>query len=363
MRMITVKPPTADEWWEWGPLYHGVNVGKRAVTLDLTRAEGLAALERLLDDADVFIENFTPRVMDNFGLAWERVHERHPRLLMVRMPAFGLDGPWRDRTGFAQTMEAVSGMAWVTGEPDGPPILVRGACDPLAGAHAALAVLVALATRENDGDGHLVEVPMVEAALNVAAEQVIEFDAAGTLLSRTGNRLDGFAPQGVYRGAGEDNWIAISVATDEQWRALRAAIGNPSWAADETLASAAEREAAHDAIDHGLAAWFAARDVARAVELLTAAGVPAGVVVAARDIAHNPQLQARGLFEPEDHRVTGRHDIPGLPVRFSRVDRWARGAAPTLGEHNDEVLGAALGKDALDELRAAGVAGETLAGA
>src|SRR5207253_6206291 len=121
-----------------------------------------------------------------------------------RMPAFGLDGPWRDRTGFAQTMECIAGMAWLTGFPDRPPVLVRGACDPLAGMHAVVATLVALAERDEHGGGRLVEVAMVEAALNAAAEPVIEHDASGTVLSRAGNRGPVAAPQGVYPCAGED---------------------------------------------------------------------------------------------------------------------------------------------------------------
>ena len=122
VRYAGVKPPTEDQWWEWGPMFHGANGGKRGITLDLTRPEGVAVFERLLGTADLLIENYTPRVMEQFGLGWERVHEINPQLVMVRMPAFGLDGPWRDHTGFAQTMESVTGMAWVTGFPDGAPV-------------------------------------------------------------------------------------------------------------------------------------------------------------------------------------------------------------------------------------------------
>src|SRR5436190_2422960 len=211
-----LRPPSEDRWWEWGPMYHGANGGKRGITLDLTRPQGIAVLERLLETADLLIENYTPRVMDQFGLGWERLHEVNPRLVMVRMPAFGLDGPWRDNTGFAQTMESISGMAWVTGFPDGPPVLVRGACDPLAGMHAVTAALLALCQRDQTGDGCLVEATMVEAALNVAAEQVIEWSASGTLLGRDGNHGHDVALQDVYRCDGEDAWIAITCVDDAQ---------------------------------------------------------------------------------------------------------------------------------------------------
>ncbi len=214
MRYASTRPPTTDEWWEWSPLFHTGNAGKRALTLDLTRPEGVAVFERLLGTADVLVENYTPRVMEQFGLGWDRVHEINPDLIMTRMPAFGLDGPWRDNTGFAQTMECIAGMAWLTGFADGPPVLVRGACDPLAGMHAVIATLLALLDRHANGGGRLIEATMVEAALNAAAEQVLEYSATGTVLTRDGNRSSGAAPQGVYRCAGDDQWLAIAVETD-----------------------------------------------------------------------------------------------------------------------------------------------------
>src|SRR5207253_1926451 len=168
MRYAAAKPPSVDGWWEWSPLFHGANVAKRGITLDLTTAAGIDVFERLLRSSDVLIENYTPRVMEQFGFDWDHVHDVNPDLIMVRMPAFGLDGPWRDHTGFAQTMECVSGMAWLTGFRDGPPTLVRGACDPLAGMHAVIATLLALAERERTGEGCIVEATMVEAALNAA---------------------------------------------------------------------------------------------------------------------------------------------------------------------------------------------------
>src|SRR5438067_2144237 len=244
MRYTSVKPPTEDRWWEWGPLYHAVNTAKRGITVDLTRPEGVALFERLLGTADALLENYTPRVMEQFGLGWERVHEVNPRLVMVRMPAFGLTGPWRDRTGFAQTMECIAGMAWLTGFADGPPVLVRGACDPLAGMHAVYATLLALDERDRTGEGVLVDAAMVEAAVNAPVEPVIERDTTGTVLSRTGNRGGCGAPQGVYRCAGEDRWVAVAVADDEQWLALRSALGDPPWAGDAALGSAAGRRAA-----------------------------------------------------------------------------------------------------------------------
>jgi crotonobetainyl-CoA:carnitine CoA-transferase CaiB-like acyl-CoA transferase len=369
MRFTGTKPPTVEQWWEWGALFHAVNTNKRGLTLDLTAPEGLNLFERLVETADMVVENYTPRVMDNFGLSWERLSALNPRLVMVRMPAFGLDGPWRDRTGFAQTMESITGMAWLTGYPDGPPTLVRGACDPVAGMHAVVAALVALDERDRTGRGQFVEVPMVEAALSIAAEQVIEHSAFGTVLTRQGNRGPVAAPQGLYpclqdADDGPETWVAIAVASDEQWQGLRRLLGDPDWARDDKLDEANGRRSEHDRIDAELSRWTGAQRAEGAVAALVAAGVPAEVVIPSRELAHNPQIRHRGLLEPEDHAVTGHSEIPGLPFRLSRVDRWLRRASPTLGEHNDEIL-EELGVSPADRdrLRAAGVIGETVVGA
>ena len=148
MRFGSARTPADDQWWEFGPTFQHANVGKRSITLDLTRPEGMALLHRLISVSDALVENFSPRVIDQFGLDWDTVSALNPRMVMVRMPAFGLDGPWRDRVGFAQTMEQVSGMCWLSGYPDTAPQLARGPSDPLAGLHAAYAVICGLHARE-----------------------------------------------------------------------------------------------------------------------------------------------------------------------------------------------------------------------
>jgi len=358
---VSTKPPSHDKWYEWGPLFHGVNVDKRGITLDLTKTSGVAVFERLLRTADVLVENFTPRVMEHFGLGWERLHEVNPEMIMVRMPAFGLDGPWRDRTGFAQTMASLTGLAWLTGFPDGPPVLLRGTCDPLAGMHAVVATLLAIIERDHHGGGRLVEAVMAEAALNAAAEQLVEASATGLAPGRQGNRGPVAAPQGLYQCAGEDNWLALAVASDDQWVALRTMIQNPLWASDSILSTTEGRRSEHDRLDRELAAYTADKDAHRLAMTLLDAGIPAGVVVRQSDIARNPQLRDRGLFEVEDHPVTGRHEVAMLPFRYSRVDGWLRSPAPTLGQHNQEVFEAlGLSSSEIDGLRADGVIGESL---
>lgn len=362
MRYSSVKPPTTEQWWEWSPIYHGANNTKRGITIDLTTDDGKALLLRLVGEVDVVIENFSPRVMENFGLDFDALRAVNPRIVMTRMPAYGLDGPWRDRTGFAQTMESITGMAWVTGWVDGPPVLPRGPCDPLASAHSVFATILALAERDHTGEGRLVEVTMIEAALNAAAEAVVEYGASGTELTRNGNRGPVAAPQNAYPCAGDEEWIAIAVATDEQWAALQTVMGMPTWATNSDYATAPGRREAHDVIDAHLTAWTTTQNAPALADALAAAGVPAGYVVDSRDIANNPQLLHRNFFEVEHHPISGETRLPAGAWGFtSKTTPWMRRASPTLGQHNDEVFRELLGLDdaELARLRADEIIGNT----
>jgi crotonobetainyl-CoA:carnitine CoA-transferase CaiB-like acyl-CoA transferase len=349
-----------EKMWEWSPVFHGANPGKRAITLDLDNEKGMALVKRLIADADVVMENYSPRVFENFGLGWETIQELNPRAIMLRMPAFGLDGPWRDRNGFAMTIEQASGLAWITGYRD-LPLVVRGACDPLGGMHAVFALMMALEHRSRTGEGQLVEVPLLETALNVAAEQVIEHSAYGALLERDENRGPVSAPQGVYACAGDDAFVAVAVETDEQWLSLCRVVGNAGWAGDDTLATAAGRRARHDEIDAVLSEWFKGRERDAAAEELVAAGIPASALQNPHFVMPNPQLEHRRFFQTLKHPVTGETRYPGFPMGFSSLGpQLHRSPPPTLGQHNDEVLGGELGlsRDELEALREAKVIGD-----
>lgn len=351
MRALSTRGLGEPEWWEYAPLYHATNTNKLGFGLRLDRPRGPDLLVDLLDRSDVLVENFSPRVLDSWGLGHDVLRQTNPGLIVVRMPAFGLAGPWRDRTGFAQTMEQASGMAWVTGFADGSPQVPSGVCDPLAGAHAAFALQVALAVRDRTGEGMLVEVPMVASALNVAAEQVVEYTAYGVLAHRTGNRSPAAAPQNLYRtgdprdGLGGPR-VAVSVETDAQWAALVQALGDPPWALGPELATGAGRRAHEERIDARLAAWCAEHPLTEIVERLWAAGVPVGRVA----MPHEPepdQFTSRGFFERVEHPREGTTVVAGWPVRFSR-DRYPmhRSRAPMLGEHNRYVVTELLGMTA-----------------
>lgn len=323
-----------ERWWEYSWVFHGVNSGKRSVTLDLGSPDGRALFGRMVADADVVIENFTPRVMENFGLGYEALRAFNEQIVEVRMPGFGLDGPWRERVGFAMTMEQLAGLAWITGYPDGLPTAPRGACDPLAGVHAAFLTLAALEHRRRTGQGQLVEVPMIDVVLNASALQVIERDAAGVLLTRRGNRGHEFAVQNVYACAGQDQWVAVSVRHDADWQELKGVLGQPVWA--HHIAYTADTG---DLIDAHLAAWMTDRPRDEAVATLLAAGIPAAPVVQPPDVIDNPALQTRGFFQTVRHPLCGPLPYPRPPVAGHFVDS----AAPLLGQHNSEILSGALG--------------------
>jgi crotonobetainyl-CoA:carnitine CoA-transferase CaiB-like acyl-CoA transferase len=346
-------------WWEYSHIFLSANTNKRGLTLNLADPRGLALVKRLIAESDVFVENFSPRVIEQFGLGWESVHALNPRTILVRMPAFGLSGPWRDHVGFAQTMEQISGLAWLTGHPHDQPRIQRGPCDPLAGTHAAFATLVALAERERTGTGHHVECAMVEGALNAAAEQIIEHGAHDVVLQREGNRAPHAAPQNLYPCRGSEEWLALSVESDAQWQALVAVLGRPAWALAADLASHAGRRAHHDRIDAELARWAADRDLDATVAELVAAGVPAARMADPRSTYRHPQLVAREFHETLAHPVVGAHPICTPPFRFASVAQWLHSPAPTLGEHSRAVLGGLLGLSGaeLDELEAAQVIG------
>jgi crotonobetainyl-CoA:carnitine CoA-transferase CaiB-like acyl-CoA transferase len=360
MRFSVAVDGRIDQWYEQGNIYLSVNLNKRGITLNLSDQRGRDLLLRLAATSDVVIENYTPRVMEQFGFTYDALRAVRPDIIMVRMPGFGLEGPWRDRPGFAASMEMLSGMAWVTGYAGGLPN-IPGICDPVAGGHAAFAVITALEHRACTGRGQHIELAMVDMAANLISEQIVEYEVYGNLMRCEGSRAPTAAPQGVYTCEADDTWLALSVTTDAEWSALRRVLGDPEWARDPRLSTLAGRRGAHDAIDAALAPWFAARGQKEALALLAAAGVPAEPMVPAYDVDQDEQMAARSFWEVIEHPLVGEVPYPAYPMRFSGApDRWFRRPAPTLGQHNDEVLGDELGlsRAELEALRADKVIGD-----
>ena len=258
-------------------------------------------MKRLVARADVIVENFTPRVLEQFGLDYDVARAIRPDIVMVRMPAFGLTGPWRNRPGFAQTMEQLTGMAWATGYEGGPPIIPGGMVDPMVGAHAALATVAALEHRARTGEGQLVEVPLVEVATAVTADQVIRYAIDGSVADRRG-------AGGVYATIGDDDWVSVDRGDD------------PLSPDDRAV-------------------WCAARTAEDAAAELRAQGIAAQAMVRGYETLDDSQMRARGFFEPIDNPLVGSQEYPSWPMRMSAgPQRFWTGPAPTLGQHNDEVL-------------------------
>ena len=236
--------------------------------------------------------------------------------------------------------------------------MAPGLCDPLAGVHGAFAVLAALQERWSTGPGQHVELPMIDLAVNVSAEQILEFEAYGELMARSGNRCRRWRPR-ACTCAGADEWLALSVTTDEQWTALCEAIGARSSAADPELATVDQRQVAHDRIDQAIGGWCADRALSAALDALGAAG--AQPVVPAYAIDEDRQMQSRGFWESVVHPVVGEHRYPGWPMRLSgSPGGWYGSPAPLLGQHNVEVLTGLLGLagEEIADLQQAGVIGE-----
>ncbi len=366
-RLIAGVPITENQWWEKSPIFAALNTNKKGLTLDLQSPRGRELLRRLIATCDVVVENFTPRVLDQMGLDFAAVQAIKPDAVMLRMPGFGLDGPWRDNPAFAYVIEAASGLTWLTGYADRPPYDPYSIGDPNAGMHAVNALLLALEHRRRTGQGVFVEAAMVDAALSIAAEQIIEYSAYGALLERAGNRGPAAAPQNLYRSADidefglPDSWVAIAVSTDEQWEGLSAAIGSPSWATDPNLATAKGRKEYEDAIDERLAAWCERRSRDEIVVLLWDAGVPVAKVMQPHRQTELDQLAFRGFFEEVDHPVNGPARLSTVPMRLSAgPSKFHTQHAPLLGQHNHELLvGLGLSDAEIADLEADGVIGHT----
>ena len=315
-RYSAAFPHEGDGWYERSALWQATNLNKRDITLDLTSQPGRELARRLVAQADVVVENFSPRVVEQFGLDYRSLVALRPDVIMVRMPGFGLDGPWRDYVGWALNIEQVSGMSAVTGYPDGPPCNVQGPADPIVGVHAGVALLAALEHRRLTGEGQLIEVAQIEVAAALVGEPVIEYSMNGIVRPRDGNRQRGYC-QGVYPTDTDDAWVALSVRDDNDWSQLVDAMGRPGLREDERLATADGRVAAHDAFDQVVAAWTQTQSAVKTVAALRERDIPAEEVITPERMYDVPQLDARRYYEVYDRPISGRHRYPGWPFRIT----------------------------------------------
>jgi crotonobetainyl-CoA:carnitine CoA-transferase CaiB-like acyl-CoA transferase len=357
------EPALSEKRHEKAGRFNALNRNKRGVTLDLTTAEGVAALKGLVGGAAAVVENYAAGVLEKLGLDYPRLSAVNPSLVMLSMCAFGSQGPWRDCRAYGSTLEHASGLPSVNGRAEDPPVMGHIAFgDATGGLNGAAALLVALLHRDAAGEGQHIDLAQVECMLPMAAPAMMVCSATGAPPPRTGNRHPDFVPHGVFPAAGGDAWVVVAVTDDAMWRRCAHAIGRADLAAAPALGTAAGRREEEDAIELAVADWTRWHDADAAMALLQAEGVAAGVVRAPLELFADPQLLARGFWQYLDRPFTGRFPQAVLPFREAGVAFPIRTPAPTLGQHTDEVLRELLGYSAetLAALAARGVTGSEL---
>ena len=347
--------------------FNNFNAGKLSITLDLNSEKGQAIGHRIIEKSDVFVTNFTPRVIDKWNLRYEQLAAINPRIIAAYAPMQGMEGPNRDFLGFGAVLTPVTGISYMSGHPHRPPIGV-GTNYPdyvINPGHTVTGILAALRYRNRTGIGQRVELPQLESVATTLGTAVANYLANGIVESRTGNRHPTYTPHGAFRCADDpesvgsnDRWVAIACRDDGEWRALCQALGQSHVAADPRFATAAARKANEDALESTVGGWVRERRAEEVMETLQAASVPAGVVENAQDMLDRDEhLKARGYYVYLDHPETGRSAYDGPAMRLSETPGVLRAPAPLLGEHTMDVCERILGMsaDEVADLLAEGV--------
>ena len=317
------------------PLLAHINRNRRSIDLNLKTESGLDLARRLADKADVLIENFSAGVMDRLGLGYAELAKRNPRLVFASMSAYGHTGPHRNWTGMNVTLQACSGLMLATGAPGDPPIGISNSWnDYIGGLHTAVAILGALSKRAETGRGCHLDMSQFECSVAMIGSLVLASAVNGALPARRGNRSTSAAPQGCYRCAGDDQWCAISVQSDDQWQALLSELGDkaPQLRAPR-FATLAGRIEHHDEIDAVLESWTRTHPRADVERRLALRGVPAAAMRRGNEIAEIEEW--RQVLRPLAGWDT---KSVGLPFTFRGGARVDAVAAPRLGEHGREVM-------------------------
>jgi crotonobetainyl-CoA:carnitine CoA-transferase CaiB-like acyl-CoA transferase len=320
--------------------FNKLNRNKLGLTLDLSNPRGRELFLCLIERADVFIENNSARVLGNLGLDYDVLRQHKPDIILCSMSGFGATGPERDYVAYGSNIETVCGLASLMTYPNDPTPHRTGSyyADPVAGAHGAIAILAALRHRDRTGEGQFIDMSLLESAAALFSEALTSYALTGRAPEPRGNRHAVYAPQGVYRAAGNDSWLALSVRDEQEWRALCHTLGKPELAEEPRWGNHDGRHAAHDEIDALISAWSRTLDHYDAARALQQAGVPAAPVMANWELLSDPHLFARGFYVPVPHPEVGVLPFPGFPWHFSRTPGAIRSGAPCFAEHNDTVL-------------------------
>ena len=357
-------PKTGDPMRQWGrslpkglsPWWPVIGRNKRSVGLDLRTPQGREIAGKLIDQADVLIENFRPGTLEKWGMGYEALSQRNPRLIVARVSGFGQTGPYAKRAGYGLIGEAMGGLRHVTGEPDRPPARAGISIgDSLTAMHAVMGITMALHARERTGRGQMIDAALYESVLAVMENLVTEYDLTGYVRERSGSILPGIAPSNVYPCA-EGEMILIGGNGDTVFARLAEAMGQAGLAADPKFVSHAARGVNQKELDEIIAAWTATWTLPALIEHLEAAGIPCGRVFRAPDMLENEQYQAREAIVERPHPAFGKVKMQNAFPKLSETPGAVRWPGPELGQHTDEVLAeVGLSPDEVAGLRAKGV--------
>jgi benzylsuccinate CoA-transferase BbsF subunit len=342
--VIRIESEKRPEFRDRGSGFALLNNNKKSCALDLSQPRAREIAREIVKRSDVVIENFGSGVMDRLRLSYEDLRQVKPDLIMLSCSGLGRTGPERDALAYGTLLQLYSGWSLLQGHPDSDEVLVGGAwTDPLAAITAAFSVLAALHQRARTGEGQYIDFSMVEATLCGIPEVLLDYSMNGRLPVRRGNGDVILAPHGCYPCRGEDQWIALSVSSEEEWAGLRRAIGDPAWAADERFADTFRRKAHEAELDARISAWTRPLAPDEAVRRLQAAGVPAGPTQNAAGLVEDPHLQQRGVFVPIESPTGQGHRTIGAPWRIEPGLQPTYSPAPRLGQDNGYVFKTLLG--------------------
>jgi len=333
-------------WWR------SIARNKKSVTVDLKSDKGVALVKRLIDSADVVIENFRPGVVEKWGLGPDEFKQSNPKLVYARISGYGQDGPYASKPGFASVCEGMSGFRYVNGQPGEAPMRPNLSIgDTISGIHAALGIALALLEQKQSGEGQVVDIALYESMFNLMEAVVPEYDGAGVIRQPSGSTVTGIVPTNTYK-CRDGKFVVIGGNGDSIFQRLMLAAGYPQMAEDPRLASNPGRVEHEAEIDKALSSWCGENDAGVVLQILEEARVPSGPIYNVEDMVNDEHFQQRGLFEQVE--INGKPlKIPAILPKLKRTPGQTRWPGPELGSHNKEILGDLLGldDDALETLR------------